>query len=346
MKSKYLILFAVVLIVLIVLYAVQQRNARITVVETGVVQVLPGLDTGAISEIHVYVTGEDPKLVLKKEGDAWAILSNLNERADKGKIETLLKDFRELKGEVRASKDELYGMFGVQEEKALVLDLLDKDGQNVITLFAGKRGPSGSGGFLRIKGRPEVYLADKNIPGTFGLFGDERKTPEPKPWADLKLLPSSKNQWARVELHHPEITAAFVKERLESEVRDDDPDAEAGKNEPASTIWVQKKPKKPDLGDSVVQGVLDALARLRANQVMDSTKTESYGLAKPDYRIRIVSDDKSEIQLLANRPKKDGPIYVKLDNSDLVFEISEAGLNTVFDPIKKRLSEKTAPKTK
>jgi len=347
MKNKYLILLAIVLAALVVLYAVQQRRSRVTVVETGLVQVLPDLDTGAVSEIDAYMTGEDSKLILKRDGDVWTIPSNFNERADKSKIEILLNDLKDLKGEARASKEELYDMFEVQEEKALVLDLLDKDGQNIVTLFVGKRGPSGSDGFLRIKGKPEVYLADKNIAGTFGLFGETKKTPEPKSWADLKLLQSSKNQWAHVEFNHPEFTATFAKDRLEPESRDDDPAAEAQEKEPASTIWVQKTPEKPEVGDAVAQRALDALGRLRADQVMGPTIPDEHGgLEKPDYRIRIVSDDGSEIQLLADRSKEDGPLYIKLDNINQVFEISEAALNSVFDPIKKRLTEEQAQEAK
>ncbi|MBI4775844.1 MAG: DUF4340 domain-containing protein [Deltaproteobacteria bacterium] len=346
MKNKYLILFAVVLAALVVLYAVQQRSTRITVVETGIVQVLPDLNTAAVSEIDAYVTGEESKLILKRDGDSWTIPSDFNERADKGKIETLLSDLKDLKGEVRASKEALYDMFEVQEGKALVLDLLDKEGRRITTLFVGKRGPSGSGGFLRIKGRPEVYLADKNVAGTFGLLGEAKKAPEPKTWVDLRLLQSSKNQWARVEFNHPEFTAVFVKEKLEPENSDNAAAAETKETEPASIPWVQKKPEKPAVGDAVLQRALDALGKVRANQVLDPAKPDVYGLEKPGYRIRIASDGGGEVQLLANRPKKDGPVYVKMDNSNQVFEISEPALSAVFDPIKQSLTQEKVRKSK
>jgi hypothetical protein len=221
----------------------------------------------------------------------------------------------------------------------LTLELVNDEDHSLVTLLVGKRGPEGMGCFVRTEGSSEVFLAHKNLLATFGIFGKETETPEPKPWADLEIIRSSKDTWSRLEIVQPEISAVFAREEERPDSATDEASSEAGERGGSAGVWVQREPTEPELETKQIQAALDALERLRGTTVVDPTLLESYGLADAAYRAIATLEDGKTLQLLVSRPQEDGPIYAKLDGNPQVFEITEASLRNIFENIKKELTE-------
>lgn len=116
------------------------------------------------------------------------------------------------------------------------------------------------------------------------------------------------------------------------------PDTFAGKDIPqqAPAVWVQKSPENPKLQETQIQTTLAVLSNLHASQLVDPARAEEYRLAKPSYQVDIVLDDGESLRLLINRPSEKNPIYAKVDHAEPVYQIGEANLKAIFDPLKEK----------
>lgn len=339
MKNKYLILFACLLIGLVAVYIMQKRSSRITVVETGIERLLPEQNVGKVKEIRVYLDEQQPRLILKRTDKSWSLPNYFDTPANDQKIESFLKDIENLQGEKRASIKNVFSTFALDDDKALTLEFLGKDGEPLFVLLAGKQGPMGSGCFVRFKDKADVYLADKNLLAHFGIFGDERKAPEPKLWADLQVIKSPKDTWSKVELVQPGSVVTFAKEKKEAKGDGEPKSSNAGNQSTISAVWVQEQPESPKLQEGQIQVTLNALKNLQATQLIDPTQMDVYGLTEPAYQAKIVTDDGNSFKLLVNQPNEKGQVYAKLDERPQVFEIAEAGLKSIFTNLKNQLEQ-------
>jgi hypothetical protein len=330
MKNKYLVLFACLLVGLIVIYVAQKRSAKIDVVKSGIEQLLPGRNLDKVSEIRVYRSGQQPGLVLKRSDKAWTIPDYFDAPANSQKIESFLQDIEHLRGEKRASSKDVFSAFGVEDDKALILEFLSKDGEPLFVILAGKQGPMGNGSFIRFKDQADVYLAEKNLLASFGIFGDERKAPEPKLWADLKVLQNPTDSWASVELSQPGASYSFVKQNKQAEAKSDEQAPGEASQPPAPEIWLQQKPDNPKLEEGKIQSSLNALANLQASQLADPARADAFGLKAPAYRAKITLKDGKTVQLLVNQPEGKGPVYAGLDNKKEIYQFTEGSLQTIF----------------
>jgi len=329
MKNKYLVLFACLLVGLIVIYGLQKRRAKIDVVSSGIEQLLPGRDLGKVSEIRIYWSGQQPGLVLRRNDKSWGLPNYFDAPANSQKIESFLQDVAGLRGEKRASSKDVFSTFGVEDDKALTLEFLSKDGEPLFVILAGKQGPTG-GGFVRFKDQVEVYLAEKNLRASFGIFGDDRKAPQPKLWADLKVIPNPKDSWASVELIQPGASFAFAKQQKPAEAKPEENAPEAASLPPAAEIWLQQQPENPKLEEGKIQSSLNALANLQATQLVDPAQADAYGLNASAYQARITLNDGKTVQLLISQPEGKGPVYARLDNKKEIYELTEGNLQTIF----------------
>lgn len=329
MKNKYLVLFACLLVGLIVIYMVQKRRAKIDVVSSGIEQLLPGRDLDKVSEIRVYWSGQQPGLVLRRNDKSWVLPSYFDAPGNTQKIESFLKDIDSLRGERRASSKEVFATFGVEDDKALTVEFLSKDGEALFVILVGKQGPMG-GGFIRFKDQVDVYLAEKNLLASFGIFGDDRKAPQPKLWADLKVLQDPKDSWASVELMQPGASFVFAKQQKPEEPKAEEKAPEAASQPPAPEVWRQQQPENPKLEEGKIQSSLNALANLQATQLADPAQADAYGLKAPAYQAKITLNDGKAVQLLISQPEGKGPVYAKLDNKKEIYELTEGNLQTIF----------------
>lgn len=327
MQNKYLIVFACLLVGLIGIYIVQKQSAKIAVVQTGIEQLLPDQDLDKVHEIRVRRGGQKSALVLTRSDQGWSMPGYFDAPVNSRKIESFLQDIKDLRGEKRASSKDVFAAFGVEDDKAVTLEFLNKEGEPLFTILAGKQGPIGNSGFVRRKDQLEVYLAEKNLPAFFGLFGDDRQPPQPELWADLELLKDSQASWTAVELIRPGAVFSFVKQHRQVP-------AEAGEKAagrpPAAEVWRQRGPVHPQLNEEAIQSSLNALANLQAMRLADPAEIDAYGLEAPPYQAKISLNDGKTIQLLINRPQDKGPVYAKLADKKEIYELTEEQLQGIF----------------
>ena len=330
MKNKYLVLFACLLVGLIVIYVVQKRSAKIEVVSSGIERLLSGRDIDKVSEIRVYWSGQQPGLVLRRNDKSWTLPNYFDAPGNSQKIESFLQDIENLRGEKRASSKEVFATFGVEDDKALTLEFLSKDGEPLFVILAGKQGPMGGGGFIRFKDQVEVYLAEKNLLASFGIFGEDRKAPQPKLWAGLKVLQTPKDSWRSVELIQPGASFAFAKQQKPEGAKPEEKAPEAASQPPAPEVWLQQQPENPKLEEGKIQSSLNALANLQATQLADPAQADAYGLNAPAYQAKITLNDGKTVQLLISQPEGKGPVYAKLENAKEIYELTEGNLQSIF----------------
>lgn len=113
-----------------------------------------------------------PAVTLVKQDGGWRVSNLLNARADKIKIEQLLKTVREAKGELRGKEPSLFQDFGITDAGAYRLAILDAGDKPLLILLIGTKKPAYESIFLRRKGSDSVYLSNADLFGQMGLWGD------------------------------------------------------------------------------------------------------------------------------------------------------------------------------
>jgi hypothetical protein len=339
MKNKHLILFAGILVLLAALFFAQKRSSRIDVVQTGIERLLPEQNTEKIRQIRVIqAKGEEP-LILKKIDETWIVPNYFNARANEQKIGSFLQDIINLKGERRASNEEVLSTFALEGEQALRVEFTDKEDRSLFVILVGKPGPMGGGCFVRLDDKPDVYLTEANLLAAFGLLGDERKPVDSKLWADLKIMRSSPDGWSMVEIISPDSKVILAKQVNQAKSADAVQTNPSEQQANASPVWIQKQPESPKLEQNQIQEVLNALSGLQGSQLLDPSQMEKYGLKDPTYRVNITLNDDSQLHLLLTQPDEQGPVYAKLDNTGFVYEIHQGSWNNILDPFKIKSEE-------
>jgi len=336
MKTLPLAVSAGVLVLLAVIYVAQQNALRITTLETGTVSLLPDLDPGQVFEMRLSRTGGERSLVLRKVGGSWIFPNHYGVPANRTRVEAFLKGLVSLQGELRASEEELLPVFHLREDQAWTLELIGEGGRLLEGLLLGKRGPEAYGVFVRGRESSRVHLADNNLLAQFGIHGDEGELPEDPVWVDTALLDFPRNRWRRVEFSWRERSIAF--ESLKDATGGlDDLDASAATGREAG--WKQTFPDSPVMDEDRISALLDTLARMRAVKVAPYDPKESSVDPREVFRVHILLDDDTSVQLQGFREEPDGAVLVRRDSAGYAYRISGPVWDPLFEPFEKLSSK-------
>lgn len=335
MRLTRLLPLAGLLAVLIVAVLVLKRPPRPTSLseEVGFEPLVPPtLQVDAIQGLDLYQGSALEKVLqLRRENKTWVAASHYNAPIQAAKLQGLLVTLSTLSGELRSAKANLLETFKLNDAEALHLRLYTTDLTTpAVHLLAGKT--SGRTGFMRLGNDPRVYSVNMNLYQEAGLYGAQAsQPPEAKPWLDLQMLTLAQEDLAVLELHTPARRLQLVRQSPPS-------DEKTASNTPApSPAWQLVIPKLAyEVKQGYVKGLLNTLATLRGDDIVDPAQAAAYGFDTPAYRALITlqppGEDVKLVSLLVGKevPEQSGKRYARIGDTGHIYVLPSWSLNQVF----------------
>ena len=143
MKNKHVVILGIIVIFLVAALIVKKTAfAPQDILSYGdLYAFFPDTTTTAdVTDIVLFDGATPDKTIeLKREGQAWRIVTSQNAAADMGLVAGLLGHLEKMKGEPRADDPKLHTDFQVDDASAVHIIVKDKDGKEIANVLAGKR---------------------------------------------------------------------------------------------------------------------------------------------------------------------------------------------------------------
>jgi hypothetical protein len=313
MKFKHLVLFTAVLALLVVAVFLKNRQKPAELTDEEYRPLGIEIQDAAVSSIEIG-KGKDAKLVELRKGDAgdWRIPTFLDARADKNKIDQLMKALREAKGELRAKEKALYADFGIGDDTGFRIAFLDKAGNPLQVVHLGTKKTAYSAAFVRHTGSDNVFYTDADPLGKIGVYEDPEKTaPTNEFWAELHLL--DKN----IEAYDSVMTERFQdgKALLTSHVRRMVDPSDLSKKK-----WGYVREGMPFALDAEkIKEFLRSFETRPASKALDP-KAKDYGFATPKWKLTLHRETGEDVVLTAGAEDTAAKgVYMQVSTEPVVF---------------------------
>ncbi len=354
MNQKQLIPLAVVLLVLLAVGVTIKRQRPVESLEEQVKlsTLLPAsLATDAVTKIELGQGKNEPSVQLAKDGAEWTIASAFGAWAKKDKLDEFLKKLKDMEGEYKSSNADAFADYGVNDDKALYVRLYTGGEKPAYELLIGK-GQGWDSVFVRTAGDKTVYLVNQGLRGDLGLYGEDVKAPEYKPWLKIKALELAKDKVAKIELKYPDHALTFEKrEKPKPEAKKEEKPADAKtepkKDEKKEYEWVlalggpakDAKFKQPKL-----DSLLETLENLTIDDALGPKEKTAKGLDTPPYRCTVTLEDGKKHEVFLSHPRDDSLAYLYLgDAPERLYTYASFRFDNLF-PAGSDLFDLTAPR--
>lgn len=274
------------------------------------------INQSEISKITVEKVKEPDEIqTLQKKDGEW-IVSTKNKKtfqADSKKVDDLIHSILKAKKFtiVTSSKDKAieYG-FGDDEQKIEIFDAANK---SIGYLSIGSVSPRGSNTHVKWKDSNDIYLVEDNLKSVTGR-GDS------KFFINKKIVPDG----VEVEQIH-QVTLSYAKSEDDGYIILKDKEK-----------WMMQKPKTGEITKDDMNIVLPRLVGLNADDViaedisLEGLDTENNFQLHFSYKGKLGTS--REIKLICiGTDKEDEYYYIKKENSDTIYKLSDYKLKSVLD---------------
>ncbi|MBI1883115.1 MAG: DUF4340 domain-containing protein [Chlamydiae bacterium] len=327
MKVKQILFLILAFGSLSVLYFYQKSKQPVAVFGLRYERILgKNFSADTVREIKCFrQKSEDKGVRLKEKNGTWTVQSKFDAPAIHEKVDELLSALTSLEGELRSSSPAVLGDYGLDDENALHLVLMNEKGKMEEHLLIGKRGPNRNENFVRQEGNPDVFLAQDPLLARFNISEDSDQTdPSSDPWCETALWTLSQEKIERVEMIFPYRKLILEKKKLTPP----SPLILRGGILPfslsATKEWVLLEPKEMALKKEGLNKLLENLSHLTASGIVDRGNFKKYGLEKPAAQCWIKDRDgkTNRLDVGESSPEGSGICYMKVNDHDLVFKIA------------------------
>lgn len=319
MKKSQIIILASILGVLIGVVIIQQLKQPAEVTTEEYSPLTLQFDSSKVHRMEIWKGSKGKLVELAQTPQGWRVINFFNTRADQEKINQLMKQIQDLKGELRATDPSLFSDFAIQEDQAYRLILMDQNNEAVLDLLLGGKKPNiYDSVFIRKNGSNSVHLGKTDFFGYLGLWGDpEKESPKPDFWAHLSFVSSKADSINGFEAKRweegKELVTASVLRTIDS--------ADSTKRK-----WKYNRPEVPFALDAEkLRQFLNGVPNWKATKAIDP-KEKDFGFDKPRKLITLVLDSGENPKVLmtvgAQNPDSKGH-YVQVAGEPVVFEISD-----------------------
>jgi len=318
---KKLLILVVVVLVLFTLAFIKRSIQKIEVAkqEKGLInefELTKDLADSFISKIVVY-KGDDlnNKLVLSKNVEGiWVIENKFGVKVQKSMVDELLKELKNLKGEIRAESKDVFSDFQIEDAKAVHIVLESDAGKTLSHLLVSFLKPEWNNSFVRIYDSAKIVLVDKNILSFLNLYDKDAKL-DSASLMDLKMFDFDTKQVVKIELNINKVSVVLKKGESENKA-----------------IWSIEpaQAKNEEVDSAMLDEFLQNISNMYAKEVCDPGLT-IYGFEQPLLQI-ILEDAQGEkpVQLaVGSYIDSEKVYYVKVSPSNPVFKVPEVNIQKV-----------------
>lgn len=344
MSFKRLLPFLVVLVLLALLVLLKRGSQAPPSIETQAnLQPLVASDLQAedIARLELYAgANPDEKVVLEKDGEAWAARSHFDAPVDDTTLETYLESLAGLQGEFRAEagSDEALADYALKEDEAFRVRAYKAGGDDpAADLLIGKA-PGASTVFVRRAGEETVYVESTNLRRDAGVFGEDlAQAPEADKWLDKTALALERDAVDRIAIETPDKALVFEKRESETPAPEPAGDGEdSGEETPApepEPEWIMTAGgAEKDYKEGALQNIFNKLTNLTTTNIVDPARKADWGLESPGFKAVVSVADGDDVVIEGGRPDlaANGYIRVASNERDVVYELTSANFDQLF----------------
>ncbi len=347
MSKKNLIVLAGAVVVLLVISILQNTSHERRVRASDTKPVLAvDFQQDDINRVTIAYGADTTRVVLERLPDRWVVRSAWNHKADKKKIDDLLKELQGLRGEFRSDAASVLPDYGFTDSTAVRITLYGKEWEPLFTLQIGDRPKRGGGAFVRLEGQDTVYLTRANLLGRMGLYSGPA-APKNRHFLDLQVWKGDRLDVDAITLYH-DGSEMRMEKVFTARAPADSAAADSTATEPDRTTWewvlVSGRERKP-LAKTKCDAVLNAVVNVQAADIADpDAPLEDYDLWKAPRRVVVSLHDGSEFEMRfgKKRPQQDdlpGGTYMMTSQDRTVWVVRDYKINQIFKSEKDLLPE-------
>ena len=270
---------------------------------------------------RVELLREGVKNVLVKMDKVWLVESEGNFPADTEGVEKLLDSTKSLTcdQEISNSEKEL-DRFDLTKEKALEVKISGEKDSILADFYVGKRGASYDSSYYRKADGNQVCLTYKNLASVFDRTEDT--------WRDKSIMQFNASDCKAID-----VQDGSTEYRLEKDIQ---------LNKWEVVIDKIRKPAQ----EWVVDGICQTLSKLKTS-AFPSASFEQTGLLQPKRKITVtLVGDKTYTLLVGDKLKDKSDYYVQLEGKNVLYQLGEWQLNSLFKSQNELIQKESAPETK
>lgn len=354
MKEKHLKIFAGVFVFLLIVHFITKpRHAGVNIDEF-VQSIVIGVAEKDVHSIEIYklLTGEEraQMMFVREDEDTWRIPTKFNTRAQKSKMDRLLKDVIEMTGKVRSSDPKHFDTYEINDEQGIHVILKDAAEKPLANLIIGKKGEDSGSGFVRIADREKVYAVDKNILSSLSIYGtiDTLRQFNQKSFIDLQAVDQAEEELNLIGM--VVNRREMIVKKIEKEVEVADTDSTTTTK--TETEWVLMRGERElALDQDEVDKFVRDVTRIRASEAVDRigggfsdmSKSSQYGFSRPDHVLVFRRPDQAQENVIFGKAyEEDKGYYMQVQyDGGLVYKVSKSNYDKIFKWMED-LPEKTA----
>jgi len=271
-------------------------------------------DLAQVARIQI-ARGSEKRVELMQTDGQWRIPDVWNARGDEAKIENFLKEIHHAKGELRASDPSLFEDFGIADSQALHISLFDYQGAEQAHLLLGTEKPDDGFSFVRVEGSNHVYLAQAELWGMLGIYGDPATKPSPQEiWIDHNLFHGKIEPIEKIEIHRLSGNKDILTTAIQRYSGSEDRTKKEWKYSRQGITHVLSQEK--------VDQFLVALSQLRAAKVLGPN---AVSFEKPIWQMTLGFEDGRQIIFKAvavNQDQGPGNYFFQVSAEPVIYELS------------------------
>lgn len=345
-KTKNLVILAVVLVVLLGVNLVQRSEYRSETGRSSVVELLPaGVTPDQLGRIAIGQGSQNEAVVLEKDPDGWKVSTSWGAKANLSRVESLVRNLQGLTGEFRSKSTEVLPDYKLADE-ALQVRCYDPAGAVVLALDVGGKPERFPGNFVRKPDSDEVYVSQKNILAQVGIYG-EPEPPAGRYFLELQAVQVDRNEVDRMTVQGAEFAWDLAKDFAMVPPPADAPDSVQAEPTIDRGTWEWKRASGSGdaLAKSKVDAVLNSLVAVRATDIADPhADPAGYGLAAPSRRAELHLQDGSSIVLAFGADREaadDSPAgtYMRRAGDETVWVVTEYAVKNIFKALEELVAE-------
>lgn len=296
-NKRFLVLTGIFGLLLIYVLLTQTGNKGYNTVS------LPEFKPVALENLtEVQLGKSDQTLVFQKKDNEWFITQPIEFKADKNKINALIKSLTDTRLTDKLSEQGADNPdYGLNSLNAFAVTMVAQDGKKVFVKL-GNPNQGGTHTFAVLKDNPAVY----QVIGNF----QHHLTMPVEDWRSLSIFDFSRDtiQTFRIKQKGKSDIVVKKEEMVEENIVADSPQGVTPTTLPTKVVWKAEGEATP-LADPKVNQFLNAFSRLSANQIIEKTEEILNPLATvtvttndKTYTLEVVKYDKSKNQYTVQGP--------------------------------------------